>query len=114
MLLTETMGHEQETEEEPEQFFAKYILTRAFENDRNRCGQAVLKVGLVGPNTAYQILHLKAADAGDELFMVRVASYPSRGVEDWMRTTIFSTRQEAFVYVYYLRTSGVSSDLVNQ
>ena len=67
MLLTETMGHEQEqgTEEEPEQFFARYILSRSFENERGRRGQTVLKVGLVGPNTAYEIILLKAADTGE-------------------------------------------------
>jgi hypothetical protein len=114
MLLTETMGHERELEEEPEQFFAKYILTRAFENERGRRSQAVLKVGLVGPNTAYEIHLLKAADNGDDLFMVRVASYPSKGVEDWLKTTIFSIRQEAFAYVYYLRTVGVYTDIANR
>lgn len=114
MLLTEPMGHEQEQEDEPEQFFAKYILTRAFEHERGRRRQAILKIGLVGPNTAYEIHLLKAADTGDDLFMVRVASYPSKGVEDWVKTAIFSTRQEAFVYVYYLRTTGVSTDLANR
>lgn len=112
MLLTETTGKEREREEEPEQFFARYILTRAYENEQDARGQAVLKMGLVGPNTAYELIRLKAGDMGDDLFMVRVASYPSKGVEDWVRTAIFSARHEASAYIYYLRSNSAPAQVL--
>ena len=112
MLLTETTGKEREREEEPEQFFSRYILTRAFENEQGARNQAVLKMGLVGPNTAYELIQLKAGDLEDDLFMVRVASYPSKGVEDWVRTAIFSARHQAFTYIYYLRSNGAPAQIL--
>ena len=112
MLLTETTGKEREREEEPEQFFARYILTRAFENEKGARDQTVLKMGLVGPNTAYELIQLKACDVGDDLFMVRVASYPSKGVEDWLRTAIFSARHEASTYICYLKSNGAPAQIL--
>lgn len=105
MLLTETRGKEQEGEEKPEEFFARYILSRAFENEQDSLGSTVLTIGLAGPNTAYELARLKAADAGDDLFMVRVASYPSRGIDDWMRTAVFSAQHEAYTYIHYLKST---------
>ncbi len=112
MLSTETTGKEREREEEPEQFFAKYILTRAFENEQGARDQTVLKIGLVGPNTAYELIRLKAGDVEDDLFMVRVASYPSKGVEDWVRTAIFSARHQASTYIYYLKSNGAPAQIL--
>jgi hypothetical protein len=112
MLLTETKGEEREREEEPEQFFARYILTRAFENEQDAGDQPVLKIGLIGPNTAYELIHLKAGNPGDNLFMVRVASYPSKGVEDWIKTSIFSTRHEASTYIYYLKSDAMPAQIL--
>jgi hypothetical protein len=112
MLLTEVMGMEQEKIEEPEQFFARYILTRAFENDAAGPRPTVLAVGLVDPNTAYELARIKAADDGEDLFMVRVASYPSRGVDDWVRSAIFSARHEARTYIHFLKSEGVSAQRV--
>ena len=112
MLLTEAMGKAQEKEEEPEQFFARYILTRAFKNEEAGPRPTVLRVGLVGSNTAYELSRIKAADDGEDLFMVRVASYPSRGVEDWSRSAIFSARHEARTYIHILKYDGVSAQRV--
>ena len=112
MLLTEAMGKTQEKQEkevEPEQFFARYILTRAFKNEVAKPRPTVLRVGLVSPNTAYELAQIKAADDGDDLFMVRVASYPSRGVADWSRSAIFSARHEARTYIYFLKSEGASA-----
>ena len=111
MLLTATKG-KQVREENPEQFFAKYILSRAFEGEATPRDRAVLTVGLVGPNTAYELSLVKSTDTDEELFMVRVASYPSRGMEDWVRTAIFSARHEARAYIYYLKSNGMSTQRV--
>ena len=105
MLLSETAGKKQEREEKPEEFFARYILIRAFENDQTSPGQEVLGVGLINPNTAYELVLLKVAGTGDDLFMVRVASYPSRGIEDWVRTAFFFAQYEALTYIYYLKSA---------
>lgn len=107
MLLTKTTGKEHAKEEGPEQFFARYILTRAFENEEKLVGPSVLRVGLVSPNTAYELSHLRGADMDTDLFMVRVASYPTKGIEDWIRTGIFSALHEANTYIYYLKSGGV-------
>ncbi len=106
MLSFETTAREQEKEENPEEFFAKYILVRAFENEQASPGQEVLRVGLLNPNTAYELASLRAADTGENLFMIRFASYPSRGIEDWVRTAFFFTRSEALAYIYYLRSAA--------
>jgi hypothetical protein len=102
----------QAKEEEPEQFFARYILTRAFKNEVAKPRPAVLRVGLVSPNTAYELTRIRAADDGDDVFMVRVASYPSRGVADWSRSAIFSVRHEARTYIHFLKSEGVSAQKV--
>ncbi len=112
MLLTEARGKEQVKEEVPEQFFAKYILTRAFEDEAAAQGRDVLTVGLVGPNTAYELSLLEPVDTEEDLFMVRVASYPSRGIDDWIRTAIFSARHEAREYIYHLKSNEVSAQRV--
>lgn len=112
MLLTEAVGVELEKEEEPEQFFAKYILTRAFASEMAGPRPTVLGVGLMGPSTAYELARIEATDEGEDLFMVRVASYPSRGVNDWVRTAIFSAHHEARTYIHFLRSDGVSAHRV--
>ena len=104
MLLTETTGKEQQKEEKPEEFFAKYILSRAFEGEQDGAGPEVLQVGLIDPNTAYELALCESTDTGEELFMVRVASYPSKGIQDWIKTGIFSTMRQAQAYIYYLRS----------
>ncbi len=109
MLLTETKKKKQEEEEKPEEFFARFILTRAFEEEENGHRPEALKVGLLNPNTAYELASCRASDTGDPLFMVRIASYPSRGIEDWVKFGIFSTRREAQTYVHFLKRGGLKA-----
>lgn len=107
MLLTGAEPKEQEKEEKPEEFFARFILTRAFENEQNALGPMTLQVGLINPNTAYELGLCRASDTGQDLFIVRIASYPSRGIDDWVKSGIFSTRHEAQAYVHYLKLGGL-------
>lgn len=106
MLLTEAKEKERKKEEEPEEFFAKFILTRAFESEQDSLLPKALQVGLINPNTAYELACYRAADTGEDLFMVRIASYPSKGIEDWVKSGIFSTRHEAQTYIHYLKLDG--------
>ncbi len=101
MLLSE--AREQEREVKPEEFFAKFILNRAFESEQDARDPDVLQVGLINSNTAYELGRCEANGAGQELFIVRIASYPSKGIEDWVKSGIFSTRHEAQTYVHYLK-----------
>jgi hypothetical protein len=101
MLLSE--AREQEREVKPEEFFARFILNRAFESEQDAREPDVLQVGLINSNTAYELGRCEANGAGQELFIVRIASYPSKGIEDWVKSGIFSTRHEAQTYVHYLK-----------
>jgi hypothetical protein len=105
MLLLKAKSREPKREERPEEFFARYILSRAFEGEQEVPGSILLEIGLINPKTAYELTRLKDPETGEKAFMLRTASYPSSGIEDWMRGSIFNARHEAHTYIHYLRST---------
>lgn len=83
---------------------AKSILRRAFGSGRSALTPTVLEVGLIRQDTAFELSTGKVSDPDfEEIYIVRVASWPDRSVDDRVGSRAFQHRHAAAAYIDYLK-----------